>query len=523
MKKLINLDWRNMRFLSTILFLLSFCLFPTLNLFAAESMHGVFMVIKGDVTAKSPNKEKQKVKVGDKVFPGDTVETATESRAKIVMSDRNVINISPETQLVIQKYENNGDEKNVEMNLLQGKVRNNVEQKYDGDKNKFMVKTPTAVAGVRGTQFFTSFDPGTQITSVVTLRGTVSLAPVNVSGGSAKPVLVKKGESTSVSPGANPEPPKAVPKEDLKKLDQETTVSAAPSKQDAPAKETAKSDKKEEKKSEEKSADAGNANNAPAPADSSSGKSADAKDSGNKDSSSKESGSKDNGGNKETASKDNGPGKETASKDGGSNAKDSANNKPDQPKESGGQGQNNTAKSQPGPTDTAANNPGPNAPPPPGGGNGPAPAGDVGGSGPRGPAAIDPAAGGASANAPAPGSNSSGGSSGQTQANNPPPAANAPTASAPAASAPAPLAPPPMAPLSTAPTLPKMVEVGDVDIGQFKNIAPPAAVVNAPKPPPPVLVNNPVATTPPPTTVVNDIIRGTNGKARIIVVPVPRN
>lgn len=189
---------------------------------SADAIHGIFMVVKGDVTVTNSKQQKQKVKVGDKVFPGDVVESATEARAKIVMSDRNVINISPETKLEIQKYENDGANKNVEMNLLQGKVRNNVEQKYDGEKNKFLIKTPTAVAGVRGTQFFTSFDPGTKITSVVTLRGAVSLAPINVTSGSVKPVIVQKGESTTMAPGANPETPKAMPKEDLKKMDQET-------------------------------------------------------------------------------------------------------------------------------------------------------------------------------------------------------------------------------------------------------------------------------------------------------------
>lgn len=188
------------------------------------------MVVKGEVSLTNSKQQKQKVKVGDKVFPGDMVESAKEARAKIVMSDRNVINVSPETKLEIKKYENDGDKKNVEMNLLQGKVRNNVEQKYDGEKNKFLVKTPTAVAGVRGTQFFTSFDPSTRITAVVTLRGAVSLAPTNVTTGNAKPVIVQKGESTTMAPGANPEPPKAMPKEEIKKIDQETTASAASTK-----------------------------------------------------------------------------------------------------------------------------------------------------------------------------------------------------------------------------------------------------------------------------------------------------
>ncbi|MGZ3771009.1 MAG: FecR family protein [Bdellovibrio sp.] len=207
---------------------LSMTLFYSYAAVAADTMHGIFMVVKGDVSVSNSKQQNKKIKVGDKVFPGDVVESAKEARAKIVMTDRNVINISPETKLEIQKYENDGANKNVELNLQQGKVRNNVEQKYDGEKNKFIIKTPTAVAGVRGTQFFTSFDPSTRITSVVTLRGAVSLAPANVATGNMKPVIVQKGESSTMAPGSNPEPPKALPKEELRKIDQETTASSAP-------------------------------------------------------------------------------------------------------------------------------------------------------------------------------------------------------------------------------------------------------------------------------------------------------
>ncbi|MGZ3773691.1 MAG: FecR family protein [Pseudobdellovibrionaceae bacterium] len=341
----------------------------------ADAMHGIFMVVKGEVSVKSANQQKPKVKVGDKVFPGDVVECGADGRAKIVMSDRNVINISPDTKLEIQKYENNGTSKNVELNLLQGKVRNNVEQKYDGEKNKFLVKTPTAVAGVRGTQFFTSFDPGTRITSVVTLRGAVTLAPANVTNGNAKPVVVKKGESTSMAPGSNPEPPKAMPKEELKKIDQESTASASPSKQDSP-KEVAKS---ENSKSDSKNSDSKDSRSPASMTESS------------------------------------------ASSNSSSNSSSSSS------------------------TNSSSSN-----------------------------------------------SSSSTASPGSSTGNS--------------------------APIKA----PTMVETGDMDAGQFKEIRTPAAEVSAPKAPPPTLVNT-VLPPPPPTSLINNIINnGNSGKAHIIISPVPQ-
>lgn len=194
-------------------------------------MYGLFMVVKGDVkvaaTGKAPPAA---IKVGSKILPGETVISGPDSRAKIVMSDRNVINVSPSTTLKIEKYENDSKsgKKNVILNLDEGKARTNVEQKYDGDRNQFILKTPSAVAGVRGTEFVVSYSSATQMTQVVTLKGSVTFAPANAPAGSA-PVVVNKGESTSMAAGAAaPEAPKIVPKEELKKIDQESTGQTAP-------------------------------------------------------------------------------------------------------------------------------------------------------------------------------------------------------------------------------------------------------------------------------------------------------
>ncbi len=194
----------------------------------AEPMYGVLMVVKGAVRVRAANQQISEAKVGSRVQQGDAVITGADSRAKIVMSDRNVINVNPDTEIVIAKYENDAGtgKKNVELNLLKGKVRNNVEQNYDGEKNKFLIKTPTAVAGVRGTQFLVGFNPQTKMTSIVTFKGSVSLASIGINGiliGSA--VIVRKGEMTQAAPNVMPETPKALPKEDIKKMDNESTAS----------------------------------------------------------------------------------------------------------------------------------------------------------------------------------------------------------------------------------------------------------------------------------------------------------
>jgi hypothetical protein len=191
---------------------------------AAAKQIGLFMVVKGEVkVVRGSETLKAKVTLG--VYQGDTVISGKDARAKIVMTDKNVIHISPSTEIKIETYVNNGQQKNVELNLKEGKVRNNVEQTYDGDKNKFIIKTPTAVAGVRGTQFITSFDKGRNETKIVTLQGRVELSNLPTQAG-AQPttVVINKGETSTASAEAPPAPPQSVPADQMKNIDQDTTV-----------------------------------------------------------------------------------------------------------------------------------------------------------------------------------------------------------------------------------------------------------------------------------------------------------
>lgn len=199
---------------------LSFTLVLILSPMAFAEMSGILMVVKGEVTLVSKKTgEKLSAKVGKKVFEGDSLESGPTGRAKIVMADKNVINISPNSQLVIEKYVNDGSNKNVELNVLKGKVRASVEERYDGEKNKFNVKTPSAVAGVRGTDFITGYNPSTRISEVITFSGIVAVGQPGPKGAILNPVFVNKGQMTKASLGKAPEPPKELPIEELKSIE----------------------------------------------------------------------------------------------------------------------------------------------------------------------------------------------------------------------------------------------------------------------------------------------------------------
>lgn len=220
----------------------------------AQALQGVFMVVKGDVKVISTDGKSEAAKVGKKVSSGDTIQSGPDSRAKIVMADKNVINISPDSKIVIEKYENDGkDKKNVELKVEYGKIRASVEEKYDGEKSKFNIKTPSAVAGVRGTDFLTGYSPSTKVTQVVTFNGTVAVGKPGPGGTIQNAVFVKQGQMTSASANGSPDSPKAVPKEELSKMNSDTK--AETSKNDSPKDGSSNSEKKSDEKKEEESKD----------------------------------------------------------------------------------------------------------------------------------------------------------------------------------------------------------------------------------------------------------------------------
>lgn len=192
----------------------------------AQNVHGVLRVVKGDVQIKSAQSgETVKGRLGEKVYPKDVIITGKDARAKIVMIDKNEINVSPESQVEIQNYEFSGDsaKKDVLLNVIYGKVRSKVEQKYDGKTSKFQIKTKSAIAGVRGTDFLMGFNRATSQSQVVTFEGKVEFGVPGPNGTIANPVVVEPGKQASVGAGqAAPTPPREMPKEELNKMEQES-------------------------------------------------------------------------------------------------------------------------------------------------------------------------------------------------------------------------------------------------------------------------------------------------------------
>ncbi len=160
------------------------------------------------------------------MFPKDTIITKKNARVKIVMIDENIINISPKSKITIEKYEYepSKDKKEVLLNVIFGKIRSKIKQKYNGKSSKYEVKTKTTVAGVRGTDFLLTYDHQTKQTTIITFEGQVQFGRLGLNGGVNSKVLVSVGQMSSSITGAAPTKPVRIPKSELKQINRQTQL-----------------------------------------------------------------------------------------------------------------------------------------------------------------------------------------------------------------------------------------------------------------------------------------------------------
>ncbi len=149
-----------------------------------------------------------KAALGSPIHQGDTLRTGPAGRLRVVLQDDSVVNLANNSQLVIDESVFQPDEGTVHsvFELLKGKVRTFVSDYYSQPNSNFEVHTPTAVSGVRGTDFVVVYEPVSEATDVVDVTGRVAVNGVVAVLGSG--VYVTAHEMTTVAKGKLPTPPR---------------------------------------------------------------------------------------------------------------------------------------------------------------------------------------------------------------------------------------------------------------------------------------------------------------------------
>jgi hypothetical protein len=159
------------------------------------------------------------------LFKGDAIVTLADGRIWFQLNDGSVLTLAPDAKLVISRsiYDPKKKSRMSFLNVTLGKVRFLVKKLVDFKRSDVRVKTKTAVAGVRGSDFVT--DARKTLTEFTTFEDT----KLEVAGLAAPEelVLLTDFERTRVAEDAAPTPPEEVPVQEAEQMKQELPITAA--------------------------------------------------------------------------------------------------------------------------------------------------------------------------------------------------------------------------------------------------------------------------------------------------------
>lgn len=149
------------------------------------------------------------LRFGDSVFEGDRIKTAEGAKAKLLFADRSVITVGPNTDLLISRslYRTGDDPRRESLfELGKGFVRALASRWSFGTSSRFEIRTPAAVAGVRGTEFIVAVDEAGQ-SEVHVIEGLVEV--LNIRDRQNRSVQVAAGQFSLVDVNRLPSAPRA--------------------------------------------------------------------------------------------------------------------------------------------------------------------------------------------------------------------------------------------------------------------------------------------------------------------------
>jgi len=151
---------------------------------------------------------------GDPLFLGDVIRTMPDSKARLLFRGDTVLTLAASSELTV-------DEDTVgavsRFSLGAGLVRALVPSRYGAPGASFEVETPTAIAGVRGTEFVASYDHATEETLVLGVTDTTRVRG-RVDPRASREVAVGPNESVIVRRGSVPLTPTRAPGDVLRRL-----------------------------------------------------------------------------------------------------------------------------------------------------------------------------------------------------------------------------------------------------------------------------------------------------------------
>jgi len=145
----------------------------------------------GEVKALIPaaSRNAQPVKAKDSLAWNDLLKTDTQGRLRAGLTDGSILSLGSNSELRVVQHDAVSQQTSIEMNY--GKLRSQV-VKITKPGGKYEIKTPNAVIGVIGTDFYVGYE--NDLTTVICYVGSVSVTAI----GTAK--VVRKSDQAQSSP-----------------------------------------------------------------------------------------------------------------------------------------------------------------------------------------------------------------------------------------------------------------------------------------------------------------------------------
>jgi hypothetical protein len=174
----------------------------------AQEKAGIVAALEGRADVQHPGQAAWgALAVGGDVLVRDRLRTAAASRLKLLLRDDSVLTLGPKSELVLDEQVVRPDAPATShFSQLVGSLRAVVTERYGAAGASFEVKTPTAVAGVRGTGFVMLVDDDGKRTRVVGVYDTTLVRGTSDPRGRHE-VHLGPMEMTEVFAGAFPSAP----------------------------------------------------------------------------------------------------------------------------------------------------------------------------------------------------------------------------------------------------------------------------------------------------------------------------
>ena len=127
-----------------------------------QPSESTFSQVKGKVKVLNGGGSSRPVTVGDKAYPGETIQVGGKAQAQIVLFDGSTLDLSSNSKLTLAALKQpSATEKIISLKLALGKVFAQV-RKLMTAKSSFEIEAGGVVCGVRGTAFSVGYNPDTQ-------------------------------------------------------------------------------------------------------------------------------------------------------------------------------------------------------------------------------------------------------------------------------------------------------------------------------------------------------------------------